>query len=142
MNDRNRFRVWDNDLNQYITDTFEVAIKNNGELINRKGDPIKNCIVEHCTGLSAAKSYRGTTPEDLLIWESDIVSGLAFHKRGLIVWQNGGFGFMSEATTPLEKGLCNGADWKDFVSFANHNYLNEILGRFEIVGNVHEVSHA
>ena len=47
MNDRNRFRVWDNDLNQYITDTFEVAIKNNGELINHKGDPIKNIAFAH-----------------------------------------------------------------------------------------------
>lgn len=132
MNDRNRFRVWDNDLNQYITDTFEVAIKNNGELINRKGDPIKNCIIEQCTGLSVLKSYRGNNPDDLLIYEGDIVSGLAFKKRGLIVYQNGGFGFIS----PLEKELSDGAN---FVSFANHIYINDILCRFEIIGNVHEV---
>lgn len=29
-NDRFKFRVWDNDLNLYITDAFNVAIKNNG----------------------------------------------------------------------------------------------------------------
>lgn len=28
-------------------------------------------IVEQCTGLSAVKSYRGTRPEDLMIWEGD-----------------------------------------------------------------------
>lgn len=86
--------------------------------------------VGQCTGLKDKNSK--------LIFEGDIVSGLAYHKRALIAWKDGGFGFMQGADTPLRKELSNGADWYDFVSFSGHNYLNELLGSIEIIGNVHE----
>ena len=128
MNDRNRFRVWDNDLNQYITDTFEVAIKNNGELINHKGDPIKNCIVEHCTGLPAAKSYRGTTPEDLLIWEGDIVGG-----------SNGSINGVEWPYKMTIKSIPGGFFFPEWAYDKDGNYHGDSTHYVKIIGNVHEV---
>ncbi len=114
-----------------------IVDKNHAEIVS---GCIKAGVVEleQCTGLSASKSYRGEKPEDLLIWEGDILGGFAYYNSGLIVWQNAGFGFMHKAKTPLQKELSNGKDWYDFCSFAGHHYLSEILGRFEIIGTVHE----
>lgn len=101
---------------------------------NKKGE----IVVELCTGLSAFKSYRGIKPEDLEIYENDIISGLSYNQRGLIAWRDGGFGFMYEADTELRKELSGGADWYDFVPFSGHAYLKEILSMFEIIGTIHE----
>jgi hypothetical protein len=121
-NDRHKFRVWDNILNQYITEIADVAIKNNGELINYKGDTIRDCVIEQCTGISASKSYRGNKPEDLLIWEGDKTrysDRQSDYVYGYITWRGAGFVLMN-----LD-GSLNGLIWTP-----NH---------LQIIGNVHEV---
>ena len=77
-----KFRAWHKLMNFH----FNVdAIDFSGGTI-RKGEPcviddkqnggcylLKNCVLEQCTEVSADKSYRGTSPEDLLIYEGDVL---------------------------------------------------------------------
>jgi len=42
--------------------------------------------VGQCTGLTAAKSYRGDGPEDRLVFEGDIIK--TCHKNDVIVWDS------------------------------------------------------
>lgn len=79
MDNRNKYRVWDTETKKMID--FE-GLRDASYLI---GDEIvinsgvfypfyeKGLIFMQCTGLSAAKSYRGDKPEDLLVFEGDIV---------------------------------------------------------------------
>jgi hypothetical protein len=112
-NDILKFRVWDNQLNQYITDTFEVAIKNNGKLINRKGCLIKNCIIERCTGK--------TDKNKNLIYVGDVVTNGKF-TASIVEHENGGWGLGC---------IPSGA-----ISILDARYLYPL----EIIGNVHEES--
>lgn len=78
MENRRLFRGWIPNLEIMVQATklhyFEsgIAIE-----YNHKGE---RCLVDasrfvlmQCTGLSASKSYRGTKPEDLLIFENDLL---------------------------------------------------------------------
>lgn len=70
----NKFRVWNKINRQYETDF--MVIGDNGWLYRVESERIRiandNHIVELCTGLSAAKSYRGESEMDRLIFEGDI----------------------------------------------------------------------
>ena len=89
--------------------------------------------LEQCTGLSASKSYRDNKPEDLLIWEGDIIKPdygmptcvVTWHKIGWRLVQRGIDKKCENTKCPHEKGtLCQ--------TYAKH-FLQS-----EIIGNVHE----
>ena len=130
-----KFRVWDEDTHEYHRGDFSITQDGKVWLFVDEDNPPMECpsdnyIVEYSTGL---KDKNGKE-----IYEGDIITGLGYGQRGLIVWRDGGFGFMYEAKTQLQKELSRGEDWYDFVPFSRHGHLEEILGRFEIIGNIHE----
>lgn len=140
MSDRFRFRVWSNLYHQYLENmSYPVGhssfyIAKNGSSIEEHDDVWEfdkdGLVTEQCTGLK--------DKNDKLIFEGDVIGGLAYHNYGLIVWENGGFGFMHFSKTKLERSLADGNMWYDFVHFSGHSHLDEILKRFEVIGNVHE----
>jgi len=88
---------------------------------------IDPATLEQCTGLSAVKSYRGTQPEDLLIFEGDIIRDRRSVHAVIYDFDNGRF-----------LGVSN-------VKYNNQDryllYINTELQKFvEIIGNVHDKS--
>lgn len=78
MNDRHKYRFWDEeDKKYYYYDTLTSIRRpytENSTFPQYESSPrYHKGIFEQCTGLSAAKSYRGEKPEDLLIWEGDVL---------------------------------------------------------------------
>jgi uncharacterized phage protein (TIGR01671 family) len=80
---------------------------------------LKDVVVEQYTGL---KDKNGKE-----IFEGDMLY-LGGGVKSEIVFQDGGFGYYTS----------NRVEARCFISFAGHNWLKEILERFEILGNIHE----
>lgn len=97
--------------------------------------------VGQCTGLHAAKSYRGTDPDDLLIWEGDVV-----------IWNDGGGelkinpqkGWIRKAIVSFKPELCfvlthdtpSGTPEHKF-GFSNFIYT-ETDKHIRIIGTIHD----
>lgn len=117
MNNRFKFRVWDIVNSKYIPGN-RLHVNHDGSL----SSCIENIIIEQCTGLSALQSYRGDKPEDLLIWEGDIIRNIIHNEyiyKMEVVWlkTSAEFGFAIDAMN-----IWNGDDLFDV----------------EIIGNIHE----
>ena len=91
-----------------------------------------------CTGISAAKSYRGTEPKDLLIFEGDIVRYCDCYipaednDEHITDWRTGTVEWCGDSEYPAFD-----LDMHDFDS----NGISAIFGKgmyIEIIGSIHE----
>lgn len=127
MNDRFKFRVWNNEHKQYVQTSrkHSVYISQEGSCIGKThsefGDVIfdyntSEYIVEQCTGL---KDKNGN-----LIYENDVVKSMI--RTGYIKWNKGNM------------------TWFVYVLKSNEIIaLNSYLdGELEIIGNIHEQKDA
>jgi len=75
MSDRHKYRVWVEETKKYILPgcKSKISIRPDGTLWIGLTQLKDGYNIELCTGLFAAKSYRGDKPEDLLIFEGDIL---------------------------------------------------------------------
>lgn len=80
--------------------------------------------VGQCTGLLVAKSYRGTKPDNLLIYEGDILKDKGGEEYKVEWGDEGAFYIICE-------------DYLDTIYFTEL----EDFSYFEIIGNVHEVTN-
>lgn len=89
--------------------------------------PVDPATIGQSTGLFAAKSYRGDKPEDLLVFEGDIVrfehpSPDVDNGTGVVVWSKDELGWEFRDITP------NSYKW--FNGYAGDLY--------EIIGTIHD----
>ena len=133
MNERYLFRG-KNDGEWFIGSLHVCSKTNHHHIIGKfAGDEVAeinlvyNDVVEvdpatvgQCTGLSAIKSYRGSRPEDLLIFEGDIVKG---------IWGCGGYAFIVK--------WVGAGFFADSDSFAVLKPIAESPG-IKIIGNIHD----
>jgi hypothetical protein len=128
MNERHLFRGKRIDSGEWITggparrkSRFAPQLKTAFGISDEFGvfTAVDPSTVGQCTGLRAAKSYRGDKPEDLLIFEGDIVQG----KRGIghIKWHDKG----------LTGWLVEYPDCRELVYSDNRQ-------DYEIIGNIHD----
>ena len=115
MNDRFRFRAWDNREEKYIynaQDQYDDEVECFGNMFDTYGD---RYAVEQCTGL---KDKNGK-----LIYEGDIIKcsyGSEYYV-GCVVWDSEEIQFSMEVNEEL-------------YSFSQHSESHKI----EIIGNIHE----
>lgn len=128
-NDRFRFRVWDNENNEYLDEAYPSSIYSDGSLyaFEEKYDANSNemvalleipnncLIVEQCTGW---KDKNGR-----LIFEGDVVFCESGKAKGVIKFEKGQFVFEWKFAKPL--------------AFLVLKYTDDV----EIVGNIHEVKN-
>lgn len=125
-NDRFRFRVWDNENNEYLDEAYPSSIYSDGSLyaFEEKYDansemvalfeiPNNSLIVEQCTGW---KDKNGR-----LIFEGDVVFCESGKAKGVIKFEKGSFVFEWKFAKPL--------------AFLVLKYTDDV----EIIGNIHEV---
>ena len=126
-NDRFKFRVWDNENNEYLDEAYPSSIYSDGSLyaFEEKYDansnemvalleiPNNRLIVEQCTGW---KDKNGR-----LIFEGDVVFCESGKAKGVIKFEKGQFVFEWKFAKPL--------------AFLVLKYTDDV----EIVGNIHEV---
>lgn len=101
MSDRHRFRVFDKQIGKYATNNLLLITSQSWLYVDGKCVSLEEpdrYIIEFCTGLSAAKSYRGEKPEDLLVWEGDKLAFTIFdcfdrdkQYSGVVVWSGSQF---------------------------------------------------
>ena len=129
MNDRHRFRVFDKQIGKYVTNNLLLITSQSWLYVDGKCVSLEEpdrYIIEFCTGLSASKSYRGDKPEDLLIWEGDvlewteiqIMDGTEIKHQVYIEFRGNGFG-----TTHMD-GKPDGMIWSPTC--------------YEIIGTIHD----
>jgi hypothetical protein len=89
------------------------------------------------TGLSAAVSYRGERPEDLRIFEGDVVlrvnaesSGIINSAKYFITFERGGFMINRIEPWPFRM--------EGWLLHDDHRRLMEYEGHFEIIGNIYD----
>lgn len=140
MNDRFKFRVWDNENNEYLDEAYPSSIYSDGSLyaFEEKYDansnemvaleiPNNRLIVEQCTGL---RDKNGR-----LIYEGDIVS---FQSRGLffegtVVWtQEEVFSEINLGRFHIKLLEYQGCEY-DFMDYSRDR------DSLEVVGTIHEV---
>jgi len=88
--------------------------------------------VGQCTGLSASKSYRGDTAEELLVYEGDIL-GIDEYKNGgrwIIKWSGGGVQFYAVASDGYGSDVESFLAWSSIVG-------REIGKNVGIIGTIH-----
>ena len=125
MNDRFRFRVWDNEQKRFTSikpvvlcnDWFirEIAMQDNDD---------GQYVIEQCTGL---RDKNG-----LLIYEGDIC--LLYEMKYEIRWKDGGLGFREYPPCADRDGFI----FSQTVPFTNRLYLREDLKRIEVIGTIHD----
>ena len=125
MNDRFKFRVWDNEQKRYTSvkpvvlcgeaSTLEIAMPDNSD---------GQYVIEQCTGL---RDKNGR-----LIYEGDIC--LLYKTKCEIRWKDGGFG--ARDYPPCADA--DGCIFSDTVPFTNRRYLKEILNAIDVVGTIHD----
>ena len=110
-----------------------IVDKNHAEIVS---GCIKAGVIEleQCTGLSAAKSYRGTEPEDLLIYEGDIIKPDYGMPKCVVAWHKIGWRLMQ---FPIEKE-CENPKCPHEKGTLCQTYAKHFM-QGEIIGNVHEV---
>ena len=92
--------------------------------VHFKVDPT---TIGQCTGISAIKSYRGDKPEDLLIFEGDVLRVPIEHYGPdhpvrIVEWSGGGYRIRGVGS---ETGFCALTSWP-------------MVNTAEIIGNVHD----
>ena len=137
-NDRFKFRVWD-DGQKIFLDDEQITISQDGTLYDIEESARKYLIIEQCTGLSAVKSYRGVKPEDLLIFEGDIIEGASWRNTVLLgCAKNAKF-----VNAKYQIIYCCGSVSLPEFTFRlckDSKMLNTFpdIRRVEIIGNIHE----
>lgn len=138
MNDRFKFRVWDNENNEYLDEAYPSSIYSDGSLyaFEEKYDANSNemvalleipnncLIVEQCTGL---RDKNGR-----LIHEGDIC--LLYGSKYEIRWKDGGFGMRDYPPCADTDGYI----FSQTIPFTNRLYLREDLKEIEVVGTIHD----
>lgn len=142
MNDRFKFRVWDNGNNEYLDEAYPSSIYSDGSLsaFEEKYDansnemvaleiPNNRLIVEQCTGLEDENGK--------LIFEGDKVRMTEFYFDGFgeeernfvgyVMWNKGEFVL---SKNPEKTEYENETEIIPHISWGHS---------FEIVGNIHEV---
>lgn len=122
IQDRFKFRVWDDEFNEFENENENgLILFADGLVVRKTGEYVVvlyNIIIEQCTGLKDKKGK--------LIYEGDIFKC----PQGIYTIAVDDFGLW----TVLDK-FCNVAEWSDFVK----NYLfDEDNKQIEIIGNIHE----
>lgn len=129
-NDRFKFRVFNKIDNSYDEEHF-FLIRDDGKLHLQNGDgdifevSQDRFIIEQCTGLSAAKSYRGARPEDLLIFAGDRYTGN--------IQENHGFGRVIYGSIEWQGGAFLLHEF-----FSLKNFGIDKIKNIEIIGTIHE----
>ena len=114
-------------INRPHTDLHILPLSTKTEKYCRNYYEIDPATIGQCTGLSAKKSYRGECPEDLLIFEGDIVKGSYEETDGRIVY------YFEEVKYITEQG---GWILGDEDAFNNLDGIS--AQEVEVVGNVHD----
>lgn len=135
MNDRLKFRVWDNENNEYLDEAYPSSMYSDGNLyaFEEKYDAISNekvalleipnnrLIVEQCTGL---RDKNGK-----LIYEGDVLQ----------YTDTNGFKIQQEVVWDSENArFAHVVDWGCFDRTFSP-LEQEICALKEVVGNIHEV---
>jgi len=95
--------------------------------------------VGQCTGISADKSYRGTDPGDLLIFEGDLFRDCFSDEYGIVRY---GVYKHSDASSDYQNGGCGFyVDWSHSKKCEYHRQDLNYWAQYEIAGNIHEHRH-
>lgn len=138
MSDRHRFRVWNPHTKTYMpTDNRRwISLSHDGIVYHGYDDtveePIAGLEIEFCTGLSASKSYRGDKPEDLLVWEGDVLKFLnnATHNIGTVFTGVVVFDDCNFCIRKIKEPTCK--IWNFWLGSPH-------MQNIEIIGTTHEV---
>ena len=136
-NDRFKFRGKRQGYNNWIYGSLIVLPNNNFGIVqdndiseNDNGDafdfsyaPVVAGTVGQCTGLSAVKSYRGVKPEDLLIFEGDVIE----HKS-----------IDGEWTEWIVQFNASYGRWQANNKNEIYDITVSLFSVSEIIGNIHE----
>lgn len=125
IDDRLKFRVWDNERRQYTSVnpvvlcidryTREIAMQDNEDC---------QYVIEQCTGLRDKKGK--------LIFEGDIC--LLYGIKQEIRWKDGGFGYRDYPPCADTDGFI----FSETLPFTNRMYLRKILKEIEVIGTIHD----
>lgn len=126
----NRFKVWGIDEERWLEDERPFYLSHDGELIVPTTYDGKWHVasaegfarIVRCSGISAKKSYRGEEPDDLMIYEGDIVNSINVDME-------------FEAYYDIGKG-----SWlvRNIYDPNYYMWLGLCPDEFEIIGNINE----
>jgi len=164
MKNRFLFRVWDKQEKFLITnaglwgscwlaadmslpENYYDSVECGGNDDNICVEITDRFIIEQCTGLSAAKSYRGTRPEDLMIFEHDkvLANGTRYvcdrDMSDARKFVHGGIKDITHSELGRFEFICQWNNNFSCFQFIGENYTEiciDVNNRdFEIIGTIH-----
>ena len=138
MEKRFMFRAWDKEENMmrrvvalnwaelWVQTEYVVGKGYPGERHNffDNDDSCNRFILMQCTGNLAAKSYRGESEDDRLVWEGDILRHIRDGRLFSVIWDSDDGRFLGVNGNGSERRLL---------------YISDQLQKYaEVAGNIHE----